>query len=105
MHPGWANTPGLADALPTFHAVMGPLLRTPAEGIDTVVWLATDPDAGAPGGELFLDRRARAFDLAPMTRVPALERRLLWYRIAALAGLTHSEPRRDPVATPSGETA
>lgn len=93
MHPGWADTPGLADALPTFHAVMGPLLRTPADGIDTIVWLATDPDAGARGGQLFLDRRARAFDLVPMTRVPALARRLLWYRIASLAGLADRVPR------------
>ncbi len=32
MHPGWADTPGLAAALPGFHRVMGPLLRTPARG-------------------------------------------------------------------------
>jgi len=38
-HPGWVDTPGLASGLPTF-AKLGPLLRTPAEGADTVVWLA-----------------------------------------------------------------
>lgn len=37
-HPGWVDTPGLASGLPTF-AKLGPLLRTPAEGADTVVWL------------------------------------------------------------------
>ena len=26
MHPGWVNTPGIAAALPRFHAVMRPLL-------------------------------------------------------------------------------
>ena len=41
MHPGWARTPGLVEALPLFARLMGPLLRTPAEGIDTLVWLAT----------------------------------------------------------------
>ena len=40
MHPGWADTPGLAEALPTFHRLMGPLLRSLSEGIDTLVWLA-----------------------------------------------------------------
>ena len=43
-HPGWVDTPGLASGLPAF-ARLGPLLRTPAEGADTVVWLA----AGAQG--------------------------------------------------------
>ena len=30
MHPGWADTPGLSEALPGFARLMGPLLRTPA---------------------------------------------------------------------------
>ena len=48
MHPGWADTPGVVTSLPVFHKVMGPLLRDPATGADTIVWLAaTDP---APGG-------------------------------------------------------
>jgi NAD(P)-dependent dehydrogenase (short-subunit alcohol dehydrogenase family) len=29
MRPGWVNTPGIATALPRFHTVMRPLLRTP----------------------------------------------------------------------------
>lgn len=85
MHPGWADTPGLADALPAFHRLMGPLLRSPAEGVDTLVWLAAAPDAGLPGGDLFLDRRARPFDRVPQTRVPAADRRELWDRVARLA--------------------
>lgn len=44
MHPGWADTPGLAAALPRFRRVMRPLLRTPEQGADTITWLATaDP--------------------------------------------------------------
>ena len=50
MHPGWADTPGLAEALPGFHRVMRPLLRSTAQGIDTIVWLATHPDAAASTG-------------------------------------------------------
>jgi NAD(P)-dependent dehydrogenase (short-subunit alcohol dehydrogenase family) len=45
-HPGWAASPGLTDSLPGFDTVMGPLLRDPASGADTAVWLvATRPDS------------------------------------------------------------
>jgi len=40
MHPGWADTPGLKAGLPRFEAFLRPLLRTPAQGADTAVWLA-----------------------------------------------------------------
>jgi NAD(P)-dependent dehydrogenase (short-subunit alcohol dehydrogenase family) len=59
MHPGWANTPGIRHALPGFSRLIGPLLRTPLEGVDTIVWLAAAPEAGLKGGGFFLDRRAR----------------------------------------------
>ena len=39
MHPGWVDTPGIASSLPTFYRRMRPLLRTPGQGADTVVWL------------------------------------------------------------------
>jgi len=86
MHPGWAGTPGLAEALPGFTRMMGPLLRTPGEGIDTLVWLATTEDHGAPGGSLWLDRRPRPFDRVPMTRVSRAERRRLWDLVVGLSG-------------------
>ena len=109
MHPGWADTPGLAEALPAFHRVMGPLLRSPAEGVDTLVWLAAAPDAGLPGGELFLDRRARPFDRVPRTRVPAHDRRLLWDRVTGLASrgtpaVGRTSPlNHPPLATPGAQ--
>ena len=86
MHPGWADTPGLAEALPGFHSLMQPLLRSPAEGIDTLVWLASDPGAGAAGGSVFLDRRPRPFDRVPATRVTAADRRRLWEIVVGLSG-------------------
>lgn len=86
MHPGWADTPGLAESLPGFHRLMGPLLRSPAEGADTVVWLAADPAAAGASGSLFLDRRPRPFDRAPMTRLSAADRRRLWDEVVALTG-------------------
>ncbi len=86
MHPGWADTPGLEASLPGFRDLMGDLLRSPAEGIDTILWLAAAPDARARTGRLFLDRRPRPFDRFPMTRLSALDRRHLWRRIINLTG-------------------
>ena len=60
MHPGWADTPGLRAALPGFSRVVGPLLRTPEEGADTIVWLAAAPEAADLSGRFLLDRRPRA---------------------------------------------
>ncbi len=84
MHPGWADTPGLAEALPGFYRRMRLLLRTPAEGADTIVWLATRPGAG--GGKLYLDRRPRPFDRIPATRLTAADRHRLWDAVVELSG-------------------
>jgi NAD(P)-dependent dehydrogenase (short-subunit alcohol dehydrogenase family) len=86
MHPGWADTPGLAATLPAFHRVMGPFLRTPGEGADTIVWLATAARDEMPGGRLYLDRRPRPFDRAPMTRTSAAQRRRLWQLVVEMTG-------------------
>ncbi len=60
MHPGWAETPGVARSLPTFRKVMSPLLRTAEDGADTLVWLASDDGAPlAKSGLFWLDRRPR----------------------------------------------
>ena len=93
MHPGWADTPGLEASLPGFHRLLGPILRTPAEGADTILWLATHPDPRAISGRLFLDRRPRPFDRLPATRLVAADRRRLWDLVVALTGSP------DPVAT------
>jgi dehydrogenase/reductase SDR family protein 12 len=49
MHPGWADTPGVADSLPVFRMLTGPLLRSPEEGADTAVWLAETAPATPTG--------------------------------------------------------
>lgn len=49
MHPGWAKTPGVSEALPTFQKLTGPILRDAADGGDTAVWLvATRPSSQSP---------------------------------------------------------
>ena len=74
MHPGWADTPGLAASLPGFHQLIGGWLRSAAEGVDTILWLAAAPDARDTTGRLFLDRRERPFDRIPSTRLTAADR-------------------------------
>ena len=86
MHPGWADTPGLAETLPAFYGRMRPLLRTPADGADTITWLATHPEPATTSGRLYLDRRPRPFDRIPSTRLTAADRRRLWDEIVALSG-------------------
>ncbi len=99
MHPGWADTPGLRDALPRFRTLLRPILRSTAEGADTCLWLA---GGGAPGrrdGRLYLDRRERPFDRVPWTRLDGAARAALWDRVVSLAGLpdpTHAPLSADP---------
>ena len=104
MHPGWARTPGLAEALPGFSRLMGPLLRTPAEGIDTLVWLATTPVTPAPAGSLWLDRRPRPFDRIPGTRLTKADRRRLWDLVVGLSGSPDPAPDTTSDATSESRT-
>ena len=68
MHPGWAATPGVESGLPRFSAVMGPLLRTPEQGADTIVWLGAAEEPAASTGRFWHDRRERAVHRLPTTR-------------------------------------
>ena len=86
MHPGWADTPGLEASLPGFARLVGGQLRSAAEGVDTMLWLAAAPEARATTGRLFLDRRVRPFDRIPSTRLSATDRAALWDAVVALTG-------------------
>lgn len=90
MHPGWADTPGLVRSLPTFRRIVGPLLRTPADGADTLVWLAVDEGAPLKETGLFWhDRRPRPLHRLASTRrsdTPE-ERELLWSWAVRKSGL------------------
>ena len=78
MHPGWADTPGVQSSLPRFRAVLGPLLRTPEQGADTIVWLATAPASQLGSGQFWHDRRPRPEYWLPWTREPAGAAAALW---------------------------
>lgn len=99
MHPGWVDTPGLASGLPSLHRLK-PLLRTPEEGADTAIWLATGaardwvaaatPASARTDDGFWHDRRRRGEYYLPWTR-PSTGRteqgRDLWDWCAARAGL------------------
>jgi dehydrogenase/reductase SDR family member 12 len=68
MHPGWADTPGIAAALPRFRWAARPILRTPEQGADTIVWLATAAPERLGSGCFWHDRRPRSEYRLPRTR-------------------------------------
>jgi dehydrogenase/reductase SDR family member 12 len=68
MHPGWAATPGVETGLPRF-ARLGPVLRTPAQGADTITWLVAEAlGSDLPAEGFYLDRRRRGEYYRPGTR-------------------------------------
>ncbi len=78
VHPGWADTAALRDGLPRFAAILGPLLRSPAEGADTVAWLAAGRAGPHPVPALWLDRRPRGEHRWPGTAAAPGEAERLW---------------------------
>jgi dehydrogenase/reductase SDR family protein 12 len=84
MHPGWAATPGVAESLPTFNRLMGPLLRTPEQGADTLVWLAADAEPTDTNGLLWFDREPAPEHLIDRTRESAEDRATLWDRLVEI---------------------
>jgi NAD(P)-dependent dehydrogenase (short-subunit alcohol dehydrogenase family) len=91
LHPGWVasgfalNNEGFTSRL---LSVVAPLLaRTPDQGADTLIWLATSPAAGAFNGEYVADREvARPGRLARDSRLAAR----LWELSERLCGLRAS---------------
>jgi len=86
-HPGWVATAGVAASLPGFSRVMGPLLRSPSAGADTIVWLAGSADAAKSTGEFWHDRRPRPKHRVPWTRETPEEKSRLFTMCERLSGL------------------
>ncbi|MEO8458234.1 MAG: SDR family NAD(P)-dependent oxidoreductase [Chloroflexota bacterium] len=86
-HPDWVATAGVAASLPRFNRVMGPLLRDPSAGADTIVWLAGSPDAALSTGQFWHDRRPRPKHRVPWTRETPEERSKLFAVCENLCGL------------------
>lgn len=88
MHPGWADTPGVEESLPIFSKVMGPLLRSPEQGADTLVWLAADAAPLDSNGRFWLDRRPRSIHKLRRTKASDTpeRRRELWDWVVETSG-------------------
>jgi dehydrogenase/reductase SDR family protein 12 len=116
MHPGWADTEGVRSSLPRFRRITAPILRSPKQGADTIVWLGCAQLPGVVTGEFWHDRRRRSTHLVRFTRESEVERALLWKRCVELSGhdpqaevdrllakqaRAHAASRRTPAPTDS----
>jgi NAD(P)-dependent dehydrogenase (short-subunit alcohol dehydrogenase family) len=88
-HPGWADTPGVADALPGFRALTRPLLRAAEAGADTVVWLAATEPCPASGA-IWHDRRQRPTSYLQRTRPSVTDIDRVWQQVRGLSGVDAS---------------
>jgi dehydrogenase/reductase SDR family protein 12 len=98
MHPGWADTPSVEKSLPGFHRITRRILRTPAEGADTVLWLAASDRAGRETDGFFFDRERRRTHWLPNTCESEPDRRDLW-------ALCEELSERKPAAPSAGSEA
>jgi len=89
LHPGVVRTNFGAEDQARFFAVISrvvlPLLKTPAQGAQTPIYLASSPDVDGVTGQFFANRTPKtantvAYDTAMTAR--------LWQASAALVGLT-----------------
>jgi NAD(P)-dependent dehydrogenase (short-subunit alcohol dehydrogenase family) len=94
MHPGWAKTEGVATSLPTFNTLLKPLLRTPEQGADTIVWLAAAEEPARSSGGFWFDRSPAPTHFGSSTVETEEDRQSLWKH---LVELTDSD-----VVTPGG---
>jgi len=85
MHPGWVDTPGVAEYLPRFRVITKPLLREVADGADTAVWLVATRPPSEPG-HFWHDRAQRPTTFGWQRREnPAKVRRFL-DEVSAMTG-------------------
>lgn len=90
MHPGWAATPGVSSSIPDFEEQFRDVLRTPAQGADTMVWLAAAAEPAQSSGLFWLDRRPRTTHKRDFTRETPEERTALLALCRELTGLAPS---------------
>jgi dehydrogenase/reductase SDR family member 12 len=104
MHPGWSDTPGVRSSLPRFYKLTRPLLRTPEQGADTIVWLGAAAEPGRSSGGFWHDRRRRPTHLVPWTRETRQERERLLAECARLSGWHDASVPTASTSMPEGES-
>lgn len=85
MHPGWVDTPGVSDSLPTFSRLTGAILRDAPAGADTITWLlAATPTP--PAASLWHDRRRRPTSYLRRTAPTESQRQAMWSWVSRALG-------------------
>lgn len=94
MHPGWVDTKGLQESLSVFRMLARPIIRTPEQGADTIVWLGAAPAALRSTGKFWHDRRERPTHYAIGASGDSLrDRQELWdFCASALARAGATDP-------------
>lgn len=92
MHPGFVAT-NIQNGATRLAAIAAPFIRlvarTPEQGADTVVYLASSPDVEGVSGRYFFDRQAIRSDPLSYDENLATE---LWTRTAMVVGLNGTLP-------------
>lgn len=70
VHPGWARTEGVKRSLPVFWKIQNLILRSPAQGADTAVWLAATRPAVVAEEHVWFDRKDRTAHMFEHSRTP-----------------------------------
>ena len=78
MRPKRSRRYEIQTSLPGFWRFTQGRLRSPAQGADTVIWLAAADEPGRSSGQFWFDRRARSPYLVPGTRERPADRAALW---------------------------
>jgi NAD(P)-dependent dehydrogenase (short-subunit alcohol dehydrogenase family) len=87
MHPGWADTPSAWGAVPNLAAPIRPLMRTPEQGADTLLWLAVSPRVVEhESGQFWFDRRPRDTHRLGFGKSSEAERESFWELCRDLSG-------------------
>jgi hypothetical protein len=87
MHPGWADTKAVKNSLPLFRTLTRPLLRTPEQGADTIVWLAVNPHLqSVDSGKFWFDRKIRPTHRLKNTHNTPEEIQQFWEICCVLTG-------------------
>jgi NAD(P)-dependent dehydrogenase (short-subunit alcohol dehydrogenase family) len=92
MHPGWVDTDGVRDALPTFRRFTRPLLRSEDQGADSIVWLMASHEGESHTGEFIHDRKPRETHRMNRTEISSDPSDDLIARLAADAAPYLTEP-------------
>jgi dehydrogenase/reductase SDR family protein 12 len=95
MHPGWVDTPLLQKEMPSFHRRLRGVLRTPAQGADTVAWLASSPKLQGVPYRFWFDRAPAPEHTVPWTRTSPADLETLFQRVmrqASLPGVAAPNP-------------